>query len=250
MAYADGELDSAARTEVEAAMHDDPQVAQRVAQHRELRARLQQEFAVELTEVVPERLLAAVRPPTPAAGSKIVDLEEARSAMAPRSWRTRSYKLSWLPVSMAASILVGVGAGFLVWRHSDSIIIQNAGDRLVASGSLARGLSNQLAGDRAPASAVEIGFSFVAKSGDYCRTFTIADAAGSGGVACRRGERWEIRVLTQPGSVGARGSEYRTASSTLSPAIVTAVEELISGEPLDRTGEIAARKRAWQAAGR
>jgi hypothetical protein len=46
------------------------------------------------------------------------------------------------------------------------------------------------------------------------------------------------------------GSEYRTASSSLPPAIATSVEEQISGEPLDRTGEIAARKAGWLAAPR
>jgi hypothetical protein len=153
-------------------------------------------------------------------------------------------------VSMAASLLVGVAVGFLAWRNSDSNMIQNAHGALVAGGPLAQGLSSQLAGDRSPTSAVEIGLSFLAKSGDYCRTFTIVGKASSAGLACRHAERWEVRALGQSGPMKDDGSEYRTASSSLPPAIATAVAEQISGEPLDRTGEMAARKAGWLAAPR
>jgi hypothetical protein len=234
MAYVDGELDPAARAQVEAAMRDDPQIEARVAQQRELKAKIQQAYAADLTEAVPERLVAA-----------------ARAATASNSSRLRWRQPQWRPmVSMAASLLIGVAVGFLAWRNSDSNMIQNAHGALVAGGPLAQGLSSQLAGDRSPASAVEIGLSFLAKCGDYCRTFTIVGKASNAGVACRHAQRWEVRALAQSGAMKDDGSEYRTASSSLPPAIATAVEEQISGEPLDRTGEMAARKAGWLAAPR
>jgi len=249
MAYVDGELDSAARAEVEAAMRDDPQISGRVAKHRELRAQIQLAYAAELAEAVPQRLLAAARQATRAADSNIVDLTQARAA-AQSPARAQSRTPPWrFAASMAASLVIGVGVGLFAWRHSDSTMIQNTGGALVASGALARGLSTQLAGDHSPASAVEIGLSFLAKSGAYCRTFTIAGEASSSGLACRHEKRWEIRVLAQPETAGG-GSGYRTASSPLSPAIIAAVEQQISGEPLDRSAEIAALKRQWQAAAR
>ena len=61
MAYVDGELDPAARTEVEAAMRNDPTIEKRVARQRELRAKIELAYAEELTEPVPDRLLAAAR---------------------------------------------------------------------------------------------------------------------------------------------------------------------------------------------
>jgi hypothetical protein len=232
MAYVDNELDPAARAQVEAAMRDDPQIETRVAQQRELKAKIQQAYAAELTEAVPGRLV-----------------EAARAATASRSSRLRWRQPQWRPiVSMAASLLIGVGVGFLAWRNSDSNMIQNAHGALVAGGPLAQGLSSQLAGERSPASAVEIGLSFLAKSGDYCRTFTILGT--NAGLACRHAQRWEVRALAQSGAVKDDGSGYRMASSSLPPAIATAVEEQISGEPLDRTGEIAARKARWLAAPR
>jgi hypothetical protein len=229
MAYVDGELDPAARARVEAAMRDDPQIETRVAQQRELKAKIQQAYAADLSEAVPERLVAAARAATASNSSRL--------------WRRRP---QWRPmVSMAASLLIGVAVGFLAWRNSDSNMIQNARGALVAGGPLAQGLSSQLAGDRSPTPAVAIGLSFLAKSGDYCRTFTIVGKASSAGLACRHAQRWEVRALAQSGAMKDDGSEYRTASSSLPPAIASAVEEQISGEPLDRTGEIAARKQGW-----
>ncbi len=61
MAYVDGELDAAARTEVEAAMRNDPTIEKRIAQQRQLRAKIELAYAKELTEPVPDRLLAAAR---------------------------------------------------------------------------------------------------------------------------------------------------------------------------------------------
>jgi hypothetical protein len=250
MAYVDGELDAQARAEVEAAMRSDPEVGARVAKHRELRAKIQLAYAPELAEAVPERLLAAARKPIRAADSNIVDLKEARAALqAPP--RAEARNPSWrFAASMAASLVIGVGVGLFAWRHSDSIMIRYTGGALVASGPLARGLSNQLAGDRSPASTVEIGVSFLAKSGEYCRTFTILGDASGAGLACRHEQRWEIRALaSQPGTAGG-SSDYRTASSSMSPAIISAVEQQISGEPLDRSAEIAALKRDWKPAAR
>jgi len=250
MAYVDGELDPAARAQVEAAMRDDAQIEKYVAQQRALKAKIQHAYAADLAEPVPERLVAAAHGRGLVSDPQ-VDRGQAQAAIASKSLRPRWRPPQWRPiVSMAASLLIGIGVGFLAWRHSDSNMILNAHGALVAGGPLAQGLSSQLAGDRSPTSAVEIGLSFLAKSGDYCRTFAIVGKASSAGLACRHAQRWEVRALAQSGAVKDDGSEYRTASSSLPPAIATAVEEQISGEPLDRTGEIAARKAGWLAAPR
>jgi anti-sigma factor RsiW len=49
MAYADGELDPAARAAVESAMREDPQLEKRVAQHRALRQRVRAAYSTELS---------------------------------------------------------------------------------------------------------------------------------------------------------------------------------------------------------
>jgi hypothetical protein len=55
--------------------------------------------------------------------------------------------------------------------------------------------------------------------------------------------------LTQGNELEASGSQgdYRTASSSLPPSILAAVQAQIAGDPLNRDGEIRARQGGWQA---
>jgi anti-sigma factor RsiW len=256
MAYADGELDAAARAAVESAMREDPQIEQRVAAHRTLRRKVQAAYSAELSEGVPERLLAAARGDgsTQAAksavgtqGSKVVNLQAARAAMERSKSRARPPPPQWRTAgTIAASLIAGVGLGFFIWGHTESPLMRSAGGALVARGELAKALSNQLAADQSQSSAVQIGVSFRAKSGDYCRTFALSGAVSPSGLACRRADQWQVQALSQePGTVS--GSEYRTAGSAMSATILKSVEEQISGEPLDQAGEKAARRRGWTA---
>lgn len=237
MAYVDGELEPSARADVEEAMGNDPDIERRVAQLRNQRTRIQSAYAAELAEPVPERLLAALRQSSRTAESKVVRRQPNRSR-----WR--------YVASMAASVLVVVGAGYFAWHRSQSVMIKEVGGSLLASGSLANGLSDQLAGESATASTVDIGLSFLAKSGDYCRTFSISGRGAGSGLACRHANQWVIRALAQPTTGLGSDSQYRTAGSSLSPAILAAVQEQIAGDPLDRAAEIAARRQGWRSAGK
>jgi hypothetical protein len=91
---------------------------------------------------------------------------------------------------------------------------RGAGGALVARGQLAKALSNQLAAEQSRNSTVRIGLSYLAKTGDYCRTFALSGTVSPSGLACRHGEEWGQ----------------------------------IAGEPLDQAGERAARERGWTAA--
>jgi len=242
MAFADGELDPAAAAAVEAALHDDPRLAARVAEHRALRARVQAAFAEELAEPVPRRLIdAATRAP-----SATIDAPKIVPIDAVRKRRERTWLRASLPLAMAASLALGIGIGFAAWHSAVPILGENAQGALIADGSLARALSDQFAGPGA-AGGVDIGLSFLSKSGSYCRTFRIAKALAPAGLACRSGTDWRIDVLTQsPAGLGVQAA-YRMAGSSLPPAVLAAIESRIVGQPLDRTGEIAARRRAWLA---
>jgi len=241
MAFADDELDSATRAAVEEAMLEDPDIERRVAQHRAMREKVGLAYAAELDEAPPERLLAAARRiPLP-----------VRDTAGPV--RKAAERFRWQSMmSMAASLLIGVGLGYFVQRHSSAILVENAGGGLVASGVLAKALSNQLGSERTLSAPVQIGLSFMAKSGDYCRTFTMTAVASPAGVACRRAEGWRIQVLAQSSGV-AGGDEsaatYRTAGSALVPVILDAVQQQIAGEPLDQNAEIAARRQGWRSSG-
>lgn len=244
MAYVDGELDPAAREEVELVMQGDPQLQVRVAQHRALRRQVQAAYAHELTEQVPEHLLAAAAGARPR-GAKVRSLNDGRASIerSPSSVSRRQWRLAG---AMAASVIVGAGLGYLMWGRTASLLTLSAGGELVAHGQLAQSLSQQLAAEQSRGSAVQIGVSFLAKSGEYCRTFALAGAVSPSGLACRHGGEWQIQVLSQPlGADKVDASEYRTAGSAMSAPILKAVEAEISGEPLDQAGESAARRRGW-----
>jgi hypothetical protein len=233
MAYADGEADAATRSSVESAMQVDPQIAQRIARHRAMRQAMQGAFASVLEEPVPERLVAAARgPATPATN---------RKAQGNRAWR-------WQPFAMAASLLLGVGVGYLAW-HEHGPLIEAGSGGLFAGAALTDALSGQLAEDHRAGSPVEMGLSFRSKTGGYCRTFSLSGAAASTGLACRDGARWNIKALA-PSAGGADGANFRMAASALPPAVRAAVEDSIDGEPLDRAAEIAARQAGWASAAR
>jgi hypothetical protein len=247
MAYADGELDATAREVVESAMREDPQIVERVARHSALRRRVREAYSAALSEDVPERLLRAAQGAA-ATERKVVNLQDARAAREHSAPYTRPLRRQWRTAgAMAASVIVGVGGGFFIWGRTVPPFARGADGALVARGQLAQALSNQLAAEQSRASSVQIGLSFLAKSGDYCRTFALSGEQSPSGLACRHGEEWQVRAVTQ-GSDGVAGaSEYRTAGSTMPAMIRELVEAQVAGEPLDQAGERAARQRDWKA---
>ena len=130
MAYADGEVDTATRAIVEAAMRDDPEVRRRVAHHRALREAVKGAFAAVIDEPVPQRLIAAARG---APAGSVVDLAVARNAAAVKASRGSR----WQPAAMAASLLLGLALGYLGWRGSNSLVRVSASGELVAGAGLA-----------------------------------------------------------------------------------------------------------------
>jgi hypothetical protein len=246
MAYADGELDATAREAVESAMREDPQIAERVARHSALRRRVREAYSTVLLEDVPERLLRAAQGAA-ATGRKVVNLQEARAPREHSAPRTRPLRQWRTVAAMAASVIVGVGVGFFIWGRTVPPFARGADGALVARGQLAQALSNQLAAEQSRASSVQIGLSFLAKSGDYCRTFAFSGEQSPAGVACRHGEEWQVRAVTQGSDQVAGAAEYRTAGSTMPAMIRELVEAQVAGEPLDQAGERLARQRDWKA---
>ena len=121
--------------------------------------------------------------------------------------------------------------------------IVNAFDGLmVARGDLARALDTQLASTQRAADAVQIGLTFKARDGGYCRSFVLP-RAGTAGLACREQGEWRIPV-TAAAQVPAEGLK---PAATLPAPVLAAVEARISGEALDADGEQRARLGGWDA---
>ncbi|HUE49042.1 MAG TPA: hypothetical protein VMO54_07555 [Steroidobacteraceae bacterium] len=235
MAYADGELDAARRAALEAAMATDPQLAQRVARHLALRARLRAALDPVLDAPLPERLLASVR----GAPKHTANVVALKRQAAPRwSWP------QW--GAIAASLVGGALLGPLLLRAPAGPALLTRDGQVPASGALARALNEQLASHQPPGAPVQIGVSFRARNGDYCRTFVLGEQSTLAGLACRGHEAWRLEVLAQTPVQPAAAAGYRPAGSALPASVARTLDELIAGEPLDAAGEAAARSRGWQ----
>jgi len=265
MAYADGQLDAAERAEVEAAMARDPQVAQRVEQHRALRKKISAAFDPVLLETVPDRLIAATRgtqgqarPATTNVRREatVTDLRRVRAArkaeaasVAAVARKPEGPRRPWTWVewsSMAASVAAGAVIAVLALTSPGTDRIGTHNGQLVAQADLAQALSNQLASDPPPGSYVTIGLSFQNKLGDYCRTFVLKEVNPRGGLACKEGNRWSIQTLAQAPATATADGGYKQAGSEIPPAVMRATQDAIAGEPLDAAGEAAARAKGWE----
>jgi len=244
-AYVDGGLEAAERERIEQAIAHDARLAQRVAQQRARRDRLRGAFDDVLREPVPQRLLRAVRIAAPVGPAQIIDLARVRAERTRRGGSHRA--LVSRRFALAASLLVGVGVGLLLQRFSTSGALTEMHDgTLLARGALLRALDEQPAGAPPAGAAVRIGFTFKAKSGGYCRTFLINAHSPLAGLACREQQQWQLPALVEAGSAGGPGQNLRTASAALPAALLQAVNERISGEPMDAQGDAGAREHDWR----
>jgi hypothetical protein len=269
MAYADGELDADTRAAVEAAMAEDADLADAVALQIEnrhaLQAKLHAAFDGALNEALPMRLLdaaqappdgaplsrarrsddepgipadAGIHPALPSAAS-VTDLSATREAK--QATRTRWSAPQW--GAIAASLIVGVIVGGTVPNRDDTAFVIERG-RMTARAELDTALSTQAGGAIDRDTGIQIGVSYLAKNGDYCRTFTLKDGQVLAGLACRRNSQWSIDALT-PTKADASGT-YRMANANVPALILGLVEDTIAGDPLDAEQEAYARNRGWQ----
>jgi anti-sigma factor RsiW len=256
MAYADGELDAperaAERAQVEAAMEQDPEVTRRVERHRALRKQMRATFDRVLDEPVPDRLVAVVRSVRPNAtpGGTVTDLGRARAERAAASSaRAEQRRATWSwPQwgAVAASLVIGAVVGHFALNSPELGPIGSRDGQLVAQGRLAEALSNQLASTQPQTAPVQIGTSFKAKSGDYCRTFVLHEGDTVGGVACRAGDQWNVNTLARVEASAATDGGYRPAGAEMPAAVRTAVEDQIVGDPLDSSAEEQAKNSGWK----
>lgn len=243
-AYADGALDGQTRAEIEAAMRDDPQLADAVAlqieQREALQAKLRAAFNDALQADVPARLLDAVEATPAPASSDVIDLPRRRAERQARAAQRWSWP-QW--GAIAATLLLGVIVGRIGSMGGEDAFVAEHG-RMLARGALDSALSEQSGGAIDRETGIQIGVSYLAKNGDYCRTFTLKDEQTLAGLACRRDARWTIDALTRT-KADASGA-YRMAGAAVPALILGLVEDTIAGDPLDSEQEIEARERGWE----
>jgi hypothetical protein len=235
MAYADGELDPAARAAVEAEVARSPETMRRLQAHAALRARMAEAFSSALDEPIPSALAALVAGAAPAS-APVINLEDRRRSRAPAARRG-------LGLGLAASLVLGVllGAGLMSTRGSGPIAAE--GGQLVARGALAAALDRQLSSEAGPRQAVRVGLTIHTADGRYCRTFRLDQTAAVAGLACRGPSRWTVEVATAVAAE--RHTAYVTAATDIPDAVLQAVDRLADGPALNVASERAARAAGW-----
>lgn len=235
-AFIDGELPSAEAQEIEALLVARPDLAAYVERQHALRQSLVQAFAPVMEEAVPEHLRRAVYE------APVSQRFRARGFLAALSRSDGFFRLA-LPTTGA--LACGLLLGIVITQGSPSPFRAAPGGEIVAQGSLARALDQQLASNGVPQRGPRIGISFANKSGEDCRSFTIpGESASTGGVACRHGGDW---VVAATASAPAKsGTAYVQAGDDMPQAVRDAVQGMILGSPFDAAAESAARARGWK----
>lgn len=237
MAFADGELSGPEAEAVAAAIATDPALAEKVAQHRQLRSMMSSAFDPVLTAPVPAALLAAAS----AKEERVISLEDARKARKERASNVVPFVARW--GSIAAALAIGLIGGQMLDFSGNKALVGTSGGVLVARAGLADALDTQLAANGVSGtSIVRIGLSFRNHQGEFCRTFSPVAANAPAGLACRDGDQWQLRfTATHPGS--ANQPDYRMAGEN--PAIMEAAQAMMAGEPLNAAEELKARDAEW-----
>jgi len=250
-AYVDGELDPADKAQVDAAARTDAALARRIQAQRRLRETLAGAYGSVLREPSPDRLVQAVKALPPRPRAEVVDLGAARVKRASReAARPRSGRWAQWGVIAACPVLA-VGVGLRVWHSGPSVLpvatamVSGPPGDMVAQGSLAEALNNQLASAGPGTDPVRIGVSFRGNDGRDCRTFQVTTSEGFAGLACRQDGAWRLRA-TEAVTVAEAQGAYRQAGTDTPPAIIAAMGGLIAGQPFNAGQEAAAKAAGWK----
>jgi hypothetical protein len=219
LAYVDGELTGEELVKFEAEMAADPRLKDEVEKHRGLNARMAAARA--------ERADMARAAAKGSKGAK----SGSGAAIARAAPRVQLSVWHWTAIlaGLAVGIAGGLAAGPYVLPPTGPVIAE--GGVLTTAGDLDSALTNQLIGQTGP---VTIGASFRTAKGRYCRTFR-STPDRLAGLACRQSDGWVLQTATVLGP-----------PDVTPRAVLTAVDGLMAGAPLDQAAERAARARDWK----
>ncbi len=220
IAYVDGELSGAELATFEAEIAANPRLADEVEKHRTMAARLAMAYAPAIDDKAPGKRKAP-------AGSRSV----ARPAFGAAQWAA-------VAAAGVVGAAAGIAGGYFAWPDEGALVVRDGS--IVATGDLREALTSQLAAQPGP---LRVGLTFRTAKGRYCRTF-ISGADSLAGVACRQSDGWVMQTTTAHRPAASPAD--RAAATEMPAAVISAVDSLIAGVPLDAAAEKAARDKGWK----
>jgi len=239
MAYADNALPLPQADAIRRAAASDSALRQRIAVFAESRALLESAYAAKHDEPVPARLLALFDPEVVAEAGRAAP-QSVTAPIAPATPVARRRR--FLPLAMAASLLVAVVVGVLVQRQADPasapVAVAALDDALLVAALETSASGVPVADPAASREAMPLS-TWQAADGRYCRRFEVTRLApepvSERGSACRSGDGQWLPEATTVASV-AGTDRYLPASGSAA----------VPGQPLDPAREQRLLAQGWK----
>lgn len=261
MAYADGELDTAAKARVETILTHDVESRDRLKIFAATGAPLAALYSVPMEQPVPPHLVALVL--NGREGQKSPRIRGA-AIRTPKLKDTVRALFGWpaWPAAVAACaaiLMLGTSAGWYLHRASNALegLVSIEHGQLFAEGPLKTALETSLSGAKVQLTAAQQGdvkltmrttLTFRNRSQAYCRQYDVTSTdAQYAGVACRAEDgqwRLELHMAVAPHSV--THDHMMPAGANGAEDVEKAVASLIEGDALGHADEEALIRKKWQ----
>lgn len=263
MAYADGELDAAARSRVEAILARDPESRQRLEIFSSTGEPLKQLYNKPMEEPVPPHLVALVL-----CGKETVQEPVRHIVETPRAggWMAALTNIfappQWAMVGAFGSLflVLGISGGWLLHDATQtrgdtmSGLVSLDKGQIFAKGPFKSALETAPSGMPVALETGQSGFSmraaltFKNRLQNYCRQYDVKTPDSQyAGIACRGSDghwRLEINMAAAPRSLS--GERTQPAGGKGSTEVETAVNSVIEGDALGRDDEENLIRNKWR----
>lgn len=254
MAYADGELTGEQGRAVEQFIAANPSLAKRLAVFEETGRKLGAMLDDAIPAALPPHLLNAVTAPPAASVSNAVPFRKAPPVVAIRR----------KPWAIAAGLALVAGSVSWWLGHTPSpqrqgidlasVVDQSGNAReglRLALETVASGSESKVAGLNGANAVIRPDFTFLAKSGAFCRQYRLIERASAvAGVACRSTEGvWHAeRHVSANVPVAKKDGQIVPAGHETPKELDALVDEMISGDVLGAGAESDAIRNGWHKA--
>lgn len=242
-AYLGGAMTPTEAAAFEREIEGDEQLAAIVERWRRNDALLQQAFVMPETEAVSSSLLDRLGLADVPLVSNVVALDSVqRPTIAAQNDNPVSPKWKWgIAASLAASVAVLATVGSF-WTANPPTLEDDGAFQTALNGSVS-GVTVALNDDQKLTPIL----SFEAGDGRFCREFAMEDnAAGSSGVACKSGDKWQIEALVKGAGSLPSNNEIRTAGGESDASLDAAYQRLDASDPLNEQKEKQVISYGWK----
>ncbi len=264
MAYADGELDSAARAQVEALLTRSPDGHARLAVFKKTGTPLAELFRKPMDEPPPAHLVALVMASGAAAKyhKQATNNSRSRRFLDVVGETLFGSQQHWSAGFAYGVAMVAIGAGAGWYMHGAELgeargpgLVAFEQGQILAQGALARALETAPSGTGVtlisadgPTPTVKADLTFRSRQQGYCRQYELAmPGDGHAGIACRRDDgKWRLEIYAAAAARPSSSTRIIPAGGAGASTVEAALNSMIEGEALGSDDEKNLIKNQWR----